>query len=109
VLQQHRLAHQRHLVLEFLRVLDALLLGFLREDLAQTTWSFACASISGVTGWPERVPASAARRRAPWATGLPLTVAMFWAMTASGSARVPTINAAEVLSFMLRDFRAKLS
>src|SRR3954463_9637109 len=38
-------------------------------------------------------------------TGLPLTVATFCAITASGSTRVP-IRAAEILKFMLGGFRA---
>jgi hypothetical protein len=32
---------------------------------------------------------------------------MFWAITASGSTRVPTINAAEVLKFMLMRLSGK--
>src|SRR5471032_2422340 len=69
-----------------------------------TTWSLAWALTSGGASWPCVAVLISASTRA-MGTGLPLTVARFCAITATGSTRMP-ISAAEILKFMLGDFRA---
>jgi len=97
---QHRLANQFELALVVGRVGDAGLLGFLSEDLAHH-------DLVTRLGLHLRGSVLASASTRALGTGLPFTTAMFWAIAASGSTRVP-ISAAEILKFMLGDFRANV-